>query len=96
MAILRYSARAEADLVDIAEYTLRTWGETQAVQYMNALEDCCERIAGHPQQGRACDAIRPGLRRIEEGKHVIFYRQTGKGILVSRVLHQSMLPQGRL
>jgi toxin ParE1/3/4 len=96
MAGLRYSAPAARDLVGIAIYSQRHWGEAQAIRYVNALEDCCDRLAEHPELGRTCDEIRPGLRRIEEGRHVIFYRQKGTGIVVSRILHKSMLPQGRL
>jgi len=32
------------------------------------------------------------LRRLEHGKHVVFYRQVRGGIVVSRILHQRMLP----
>jgi plasmid stabilization system protein ParE len=34
---------------------------------------------------------RTGLRRIEQGSHVIFYRETPSGILIIRILHRSML-----
>ena len=34
-----------------------------------------------------------GLRRIEIGRHVVFYREDAGGILVSRILHQRMLPE---
>jgi toxin ParE1/3/4 len=48
----------------------------------------------NPALGRRCDEIRGGLRRLEHGKHVIFYRQQDNdGILVSRILHQRMLPE---
>lgn len=30
---------------------------------------------------------------MEQGKHVIFYRQHEGGILMSRILHQRMLPE---
>ncbi len=30
---------------------------------------------------------------MEQGSHVIFYRQRSGGILISRVLHRSMLPE---
>ena len=42
--------------------------------------------------GRTCDHIRHGLRRMERGEHVIFYRESAGGIRVSRILHQRMLP----
>jgi plasmid stabilization system protein ParE len=31
---------------------------------------------------------------MEIGRHVIFYRLESKGISVSRILHQRMLPEG--
>jgi toxin ParE1/3/4 len=89
----RFSRRAEADLLGIGGYTLRTWGEQQTIRYIDGLEACCQMLAGNPMLGRACDYIRPGLRRKEYGRHVVFYREDATGILVSRILHQSMLPE---
>jgi toxin ParE1/3/4 len=82
--------------VGIGEYTLRTWGESQATRYLAKIEDCMERLAEKPMLGRACDEIVPGLRRMEEGRHVIFYRLKGDRVVISRILHQSMLAQGRV
>ena len=93
MALFRLSRRAEADLVAIGAYTLRTWGEKRAARYIGELEDCCRSLARNPALGRACDDVRPGLRRMEQGRHVVFYRTAARGILVSRILHQRMLPE---
>ena len=93
MPTVRFSRCAEKDLLEIGGYTLRTWGEDQAARYLDDLETCCEALAVNPALGRACDDIRPALRRIECGRHVVFYRLETGGILISRILHQSMLPQ---
>jgi toxin ParE1/3/4 len=93
VAAFRLSRLAEADLMDIGAYTLRTWGEDQTVRYIDDLEACCQRLADNPASGRACDHVRPGLRRMEQGKHVVFFRRQPGGILVSRILHQQMLPE---
>jgi plasmid stabilization system protein ParE len=45
--------------------------------------------------GRVCDQVRPGLRRMECGRHVLFYRVEAEGIVISRILHQRMLPEGK-
>jgi plasmid stabilization system protein ParE len=37
--------------------------------------------------------IQLGLRRIEDGEHVIFYRPQFESMLVSRVIHRSKRPQ---
>ena len=93
MAEFRFSRVAEADLLSIGAYTLRTWGEDQAIRYIDDLEACCQTLADNPTLGRACDEVRPGLRRMECGQHVVFYREDAEGILVSRILHQRMLPE---
>jgi toxin ParE1/3/4 len=93
VATFRFSRRVEADLLSIAEYTLREWGKAQTARYIDELEDCCQMLANNPALGRVCDEVRPGLRRHEHGKHVLFYRQERGGILISRILHQRMLPE---
>ncbi len=92
MASAGFSGRAKADLLSIGEYTLRNWGEAQTVRYLNDFEQAAKLLACNPGIGRSCDWIRPGLRRFEQGRHVMFYRQAKGGILVVRILHQSMLP----
>ena len=80
-------------MLSIAGHTLRTWGEDQTIRYLADLESCCRLLADNPALGRSCDDVRPGLRRMERGRHVVFYRQEAGGILVSRILHQRMLPE---
>jgi toxin ParE1/3/4 len=93
VAAFRFSRRAESDLMEIAQYTLNRWGEDQTIRYLDDLERCCQQLADNPDLGRACDDIRPGLRRMEHGRHVVFYRQNADGVLISRILHQRMLPE---
>jgi toxin ParE1/3/4 len=93
VAAFRFSRRAESDLLGVSDYTLRTWGKVQAARYLGELEDCCRRLADNPGLGRLCEEIRPGLRRFEVGRHVIFYWKRRGGIFVSRVLHRRMLPE---
>jgi toxin ParE1/3/4 len=93
MATFRFSRRAETDLLSFGEYTLRTWGKAQTARYLAELETFCKALADNPTLGRTCDDIRPGLRRLEHGKHVVFYRQQHNGILIVRILHQNMQPE---
>jgi toxin ParE1/3/4 len=96
VAVPRFSRRAGADLLSIATYTLRTWGEEQTIRYLDDIEVCCQMLADNPALGRSCQQVLPGLLRMEHGKHVIFYRRETAGILVSRILHQRMLPSPSL
>ena len=80
-------------MLSIGAYTFRTWGERQTIRYIEDLEACCQMLADNPALGRACDDVRRGLCRIERGRHVVFYRATAEGILISRILHRSMIPE---
>ena len=80
-------------MYDIGIYTLRTRGEAQTRLYLLEINNCCQLLADNPGLGRLYGDIRPGLRRMEEGKHVIFYRDEPGGIVVCRVLHQRMLSE---
>jgi len=92
MPTVQFSRAAKADLLGIGAYTLQTWGIAQAERYIVELERSARLLAGNPLLGRPCDWIRPGLFRFEKGRHVLFYRCLDNGILISRILHQSMLP----
>ena len=95
MGRVRFTRLAEADLLEIGLYTHRTWGRRQCDRYLRELEERCYQLANDPKPGRPCDEIRPGLRRIRVGKHVVFYRAEPGGILVSRVWHERMIPEGQ-
>jgi toxin ParE1/3/4 len=92
----RLSRRARLDLIEIADYTVDTWGVEQAYRYLDSLEACFEQLARTPAMGRPCAMVRPGYRRMEHQKHVIFYRAKKKGVFIGRILHERMLPGGRL
>jgi|SRR5579871_2824355 len=81
---------AEADLETIAAYTFRVWGANQTAKYIWRLAAGCWPCIPN---WAAPDEIRPGLRRMERGRHVIFYRQEERGIIVARILHERMLPE---
>ena len=91
--VFRLSRSAEADLRSIGAYTFLTWGENQALRYLDELEACCQMLADNPTLGRPCDYLLPGLRRTEHGRHIVFYRREEEGVLVSRILHQRVLPE---
>ena len=93
MATVSFSRSAKADLLSIGAYTLQTWGAAQAERYIGSLEACAKLLAGNPALGRPSGWSRPGRYRFEKGRHVFFYRRQEDGILVSRILHQSMLPE---
>ena len=93
MASFRFSRRALADLDSITEYTIRTWGEAQAARYIGRLEQASKRLVDIPSLGRRCEHIQPGLWRMEEGSHVVFFRRVGADVFICRILHYRMMPE---
>ena len=89
--MIRYTADARIDILDISQYTVDRWGETQANLYLAEFSQCFERVEKMPGLGPACFDIHPGLHRIEQGQHVIFYLPVPGGIFICRVLHRRML-----
>lgn len=96
-SIFRISRAAERDLVEIGQYTTERWGEAQGRRYATQLYARLEALSVQPELGRRCDDIRMGYWRVQEGKHVIFYRLgTTKAVEIIRVLHERMLPDNHL
>ncbi len=79
------------DLLSIGRYTRKEWGKTQQICYLTQLDRAFHDLADKPGLGRACDEIREGYFKYGVGKHVIFYRHTGKDrIEIVRILHGRM------
>jgi toxin ParE1/3/4 len=87
---LRFSRRADSDLVGIAAFTTREYGKDQARAYRDRLAACFASLQRNPYLGRAADDLAPGLRRIRQGAHIIFYLPADRAILIVRVLHHGM------
>jgi toxin ParE1/3/4 len=84
----RLSSLAEADLDDIRAFTLERWGRDQWQAYYRDLALAFERLAENPAVGRRRDVLRPGLRSLPCGSHVIFYRLLPGGVVgIARILH---------
>lgn len=81
---------AIADLDSIYAYSLEHWGPEQAETYLRALNARMQGLLRFPALGTAQDALHPGLRRIGEGSHSIYYLIRDETVLIVRVLHDRM------
>lgn len=90
MPRFRLSSRAEADLSEIADYTIETFGLEQARRYMAGLDTCFQTLADEPLDGCGADDLAPELRRFRIESHIVFYIPDEDGVFIIRVLHQSM------
>jgi toxin ParE1/3/4 len=90
MADLRLSRRAASDLAEIADYTIAEFGIDQARRYRDQLQACFRSLLANPALGRSAEEVAPGLRRIRQQAHVVFYTAEQDQMLIVRVLHHSM------
>jgi toxin ParE1/3/4 len=86
MSCYRYSAEANADIEGIARYLLER-NPVAADHFLDALEQTCELLAGHPLIGRARPELGEGVRSMAVGNYLIFYLPAPDGIDVARVIY---------
>jgi toxin ParE1/3/4 len=86
MSSYRYSADANADIEEIALYIFDL-NPGAAHHFINALEETCELLAGHPLMGRSRPELGEGVRSFPVGNYLIFYTATPHGIDVARVIY---------
>ncbi len=84
------SPRAKLDLSEIWDYTLSQWGVDQAEKYVRDLWSVLEHATSDPAKSVDIGDVRKGYRKVRSGSHVIFFKETGDGIDVVRILHQRM------
>ena len=79
---------ARADLEEIWLYTVKTWSVAQADTYYKQLVSTFDALAAGKRRGRNIDHIRQGYFRLSVGSHFIFYRDSGAGLEIVRILHR--------
>ena len=84
------SPKAKSDLSEIWDYTLAEWGVDQAEKYVRDLWETMRQQASEFSTSIDISDVRSGYRKVISGSHVIFFKLTGDGIDVVRILHQRM------
>jgi toxin ParE1/3/4 len=69
---LTFRAAAAADLRRVARETRAAWGEAQAALYSAQLRDNIKSLRAFPLRFPEFEP-RPGLRRMNSGRHMVFY-----------------------
>jgi toxin ParE1/3/4 len=85
-----FTPAAEVDLSDIWKYTVDTWGENQAEEYIQKLSLACSKLSDGLSQEIPVDYVRSGYRKVLVGRHAIFFKRNENEITIIRILHQSM------
>jgi toxin ParE1/3/4 len=73
-------------LSEIWEYIAED-NETAADKTLREIDAQCHVVGQYPKIGRDRSDIVPDVRSFPVGNYLIFYRETGQGIEIIRVLH---------
>jgi toxin ParE1/3/4 len=88
MARVERTEQAEADLEEILDY-LDEHSPDAADRFADIFKEKTEALARMPEMGRAREELAPGLRSLNAGNYLIFYRPADDGIQVIRIAHGS-------
>jgi toxin ParE1/3/4 len=88
MAIVRRTAQAEEDLIDIWLYIAQD-NPGAADRLLDTIEEKCSLLADHPQLGPARPDIAEDCRYLPVGNYLILYRLLPDGIEIVRVVQGS-------
>jgi toxin ParE1/3/4 len=91
MAKYHFTKRALGDLIEIWDYTVDEWSESQAEKYYYSLIKSCMDLADNPKLGKPYDALSLDVFGYKSGEHIIFFRKLAKNeIEIERILHGMM------
>ena len=93
---IRISGPARRDLAQIGAYTRKEWGKRQKSAYLAGIKARFLDLRDTPGMGTDRRDMNEGLRSHPVGKHVIYYRETKRYLVIVRVLHQNMEPARHL
>ena len=93
----RLTRRAEESLVEIADWTMETFGANQADAYEAELISRCEALARGEVASRSCAALvddAADLQYCRAGEHLLVFVVRGDATVIVDILHgRSNLPQ---
>lgn len=86
----KFTEQAERDLDAIIEHTLKNWGQSQALKYVDGLEGLLGKFAHEPSLGINQDRIFKDLLSFPYVSHIVYYVKNMDGVTVMRLLHKRM------
>ncbi len=91
MQAYELTRNAEADLEEIARYTIEQWGDVQAKSYLGKISQCCKNIAKKKVIPRTFLEKFPDACVVRCEHHFIFYLvREGVKPIIFAILHERM------
>ncbi len=89
MAEVEFSNAAEADLVEIDEFSVVRFGDDVAEIYMQGFNAAFQRLRDFPLGAPLQPEFGKGYRCLVHRQHRVIYTASGDSVLIVRILHHS-------
>jgi toxin ParE1/3/4 len=89
VAEVEFSNAAEADLVEIDEFSVVRFGEDVAEIYMHGFNAAFVRLRDYPLAAPLRPDFGDGIRCLVHRQHRILYKVNGDTVLIARITHHS-------
>lgn len=90
MAVIQLSRRALLDIHEIEEYSITTWGEQVAEEYLPSMEDALNRLRLNPKLLSGKPEVSQSLCFYRVKQHFLVCAQFDEYILILTVKHGAM------
>ncbi|MHA1567819.1 MAG: type II toxin-antitoxin system RelE/ParE family toxin [Alphaproteobacteria bacterium] len=87
---VRFTSRADADIIDCYHYGFQNFGRDQAARYEQELHNAIEIIASNPRIAAERQEYAPPVRVHHHAKHYIIYMIADTHILIVRILRDKV------
>jgi toxin ParE1/3/4 len=88
----RFTPDAQADLLEIRQYTLHQWGLAQSRKYLSELRKTINLLAESPSLGKSRPEVGADVLSFPHVSHVIYYIVREQQVVIFGVLHKQMVP----
>ncbi len=96
MGTYRLTTDAGRDLSGIREFTKNRWGNEQSRKYLVELRKTLTVLSDNPLIGIRRSDIDEGTYSFSHASHVIYYLLEKNHLIVTGILHSSMVPANHL
>ncbi|UAB77317.1 type II toxin-antitoxin system RelE/ParE family toxin [Erythrobacter sp. SCSIO 43205] len=84
-----FRTAAKRDLSQLGAQSAREWGARRTRGYLLDLDAKIQKLAENPMLGHEAGLGRAGVRRMNSGRHAVFYVVGEERIEIVRILHVS-------
>ncbi len=96
MPIYRLTADAQADLIEIRQFTVKQWGLSQSKKYLSELREIIYLLAERPSLGKSRPDVDSNVLSFPHASHILYYVMHEQQLIVIAVLHKRMVPFNHL